>query len=1495
MIFSKLLMGAFLIASVSMFVSCKDYDDDISKNSQEITALKSQLESLRSTLSSELSAAKSELNTAIAKKADASELDKKADASELEKKANASDLTALEARVAALEAQIKAIDECAKKSDLDAVSALLAVLDGDVDKAQETADAAKAQADLQKQALENFQKSVADAGYLTEADKTALNKAIEELKKQVEGITISEDVEAMKKQFNDLETALTQKIDNAISVLTVLVDKKLTGLVLIPDFYWEGIEGIEVPFMNTPEFKENGKYEFTYTVTGYTDGDRQIKVKVDNTMGWLATDGTIMNSETDKTWAPYMGWSKPAATSSGQTTHYSLIDRDGTALAASLKKNVQFVLIANGGEANYHINPGAADLTGYKYSFFENDAPVYTRNDNNIGSINATPKEDQVTASKGILNVPFTVDYLKMWRYFYVWAFQNNTYAQYQTHDKNANNTSWTYSNGYEPRWDNEYETYVNWYTTWVSEGFDAEGNEIGHYEPIFQGSDRYKNSNFGTSDMYADDGKYLGQDEAKLPFISLTATKDTTVNSDYAVVVPAIINIVALADKEPNTALSQNTFVNNHTDKDTDAKLSTWGRITNNHLYETVGIEGTYDIQSSSSAYYYNGPGAIPSPATHGVVYNGSIDLKPFVQTHASYTTYTRYGQSTVDRVLTDKELADLNLRYEFKKIDYIVGNEKTSESAHIEEGEEGVFYPRSVREDGSTILGQVATKEVIDREPLIRVDLIHKDKDGNDHIVRYGYIKLRIVEDEVADLDVEFELSDIYMNCGGFAKLTWSQVEAGILQKLNMSKQNFEDNYRFLDQAYHWNMPTNANGALFDVADANQFWGQRFYTKDGKVVAAADTYAENDAVNTFDYTKWTADNNWFGRVWYTPHDNATYAHSWDEQTNVLIWDLHAYDSKIIEADQKAVNAKSTYWRGNMKNVNGITDDALYQKLMSVAGVSYESKGVSTQAISTIVRFVNKNTGNYVNVKLTIPAGKLHFEYGDVSNKDWSHWFAFNYGEYEGFNPAWGVEGTTDAEKPYWRELDAHMNTFKPSNNGYKFLKVTDYNQMLTDNWLDPTKMVRLLGDKDKFTKFYGNADPELGQAATVEFLFTYPVKDVNSENVSASEIEIEGVKFKNAWKVTGASGTVWTLQVRAHNGVDNTAIYAVGKNDKLYGPEEVVYLDNTLVKDGVNIAVNNQIHYHGLETGANLYPAATDLLNKMGAYDAQGNEQFELGSGLTNMISAYYLGDNIDRTFTAYLQLKVSHDLCYDPLIGKTFFNARFHRPINVVGKEITWNDRVLNDNKLEIRKLVEVVDWNRFAVVAFGGEKVAAKNTMTGIEQPKYADVYASATKMKQQNLGIPFEYYGISELAVRYDEIRTDHAKEPSVRNNKFYDPAEIKANTDLVKDLNSLISERETGKRTLHLLNADGTVVSYTTAHAYNHSDLNATGNGTKFGWLYYNNNASGVQRFHIYVPIAVKYNWGNIAYDYLLDAAGAKLDKDYTQTVWAIITVEGTH
>ncbi|MBO4892352.1 MAG: hypothetical protein J5502_07050 [Prevotella sp.] len=60
-IFSKLLMGAFLIASVSSFVSCKDYDDDINNLQKQIdaAALKADLNALQTNLAAQIAAAQS--------------------------------------------------------------------------------------------------------------------------------------------------------------------------------------------------------------------------------------------------------------------------------------------------------------------------------------------------------------------------------------------------------------------------------------------------------------------------------------------------------------------------------------------------------------------------------------------------------------------------------------------------------------------------------------------------------------------------------------------------------------------------------------------------------------------------------------------------------------------------------------------------------------------------------------------------------------------------------------------------------------------------------------------------------------------------------------------------------------------------------------------------------------------------------------------------------------------------------------------------------------------------------------------------------------------------------------------------------------------------------------------------------------------------------------------------------------------------------------------
>ena len=91
------------------------------------------------------------------------------------------------------------------------------------------------------------------------------------------------------------------------------------------------------------------------------------------------------------------------------------------------------------------------------------------------------------------------------------------------------------------------------------------------------------------------------------------------------------------------------------------------------------------------------------------------------------------------------------------------------------------------------------------------------------------------------------------------------------------------------------------------------------------------------------------------------------------------------------------------------------------------------------------------------------------------------------------------------------------------------------------------------------------------------------------------------------------------------------------------------------------------------------------------------------------------------------------------------------------------------------------------------------------------------------------------------------------------------------------------------------MNANGTIAGWG-PNDYNQSNYNAAAPGnTQYGRIYFNNDGSDTQLFHIFLPIAVKYNWGNIAYDKILDPTGAKLDKDYTQVVWAVITVNGTH
>ena len=1257
-------MGALTIASVSTFTSCKDYDDDINMNTSQIKDLQEQLKTLQTALDRAKNdattahanfATKADLNslqTEVAKLVTAEKLQKAIDDLNaiIAGKADKADLEKLAGRIDAIDAS------------LNTIGTTLKTLDGAV-------TAAKTNLEAQGETLTKLKEKIGslETQLGQKVDLEAYNTKIAELQKEIDDAKAAAGDVTEIKQLKETMEAISKKVDKVAAeanVITVMVAKQLKSLVLKPDFYWEGLEGIEAPWAEPAT---------------YTFGDKTVfKYRVSTAVGFKDIQATV----NDKV---------PA--------------RPG-----------EKVYLQNGAIAKYHMNPSTASLEGAQFSFFTNLAEVYTRSgDETI----ATPKEVKYVANgkntvvDGILSVPFTINAKKVNDLFAEWA-----------------------------------------------KGKDSNGNQI--TDPVIP--------NNGWED--AEDNQAYG---SKLPFIALQAQmKDTTITSDYAVVTPAKYILKALADNAPETGLDQNTFIKG----DPHA-----GLIGDNHLYTT--LYGTNLEQYGKTLADAQTHGVITMPATHSVVYNETIDLKPFVETHFDYETFAKYGKSFKDQTMNDAELEALGLHYEFIPIDYYLGQETTSETAHFEQiGDKtsGVFAPRSVDADGKTIKGQTATKEAVEREPLVRVNLV----DGEGNIVLYGYIKVRIVEKPVVDMKVEANLGDLYFNCGDEGKMTWSQVENLILSKLGtdgMTKQAFEKEYYLETEGGYMYMPTMKNGGYLYNA-AKKWYAVRY----------------SDA----DKTKKVSDAESYGRVWYTPHDNATSGQGWDNQTNVLVWNF------TTRTDAGNMNAAS------------------YKKLMEETGVSYASKGENTKDLYTWVRFVHKLNGTSIWVKLNFAPKKLHFEYGKIANKDLHHWFQLNSTYVPG--------GEND--------LDVHANVPTPAEYGQIALTADKFDKDLLEYWRNKKVLVTLEGNKDKFSEFY-NAD---GTAKTqLDFGFVLPKKGVNS-TVDA----VDGT-----WDVKGASGSVWTLKLSE----DNHKILAIKQDGvELAHPEIVAELR----KNNYELHQYSILHYFGDE-GRN-DNAATDLLNNMGRRDAKGND-----------IKNDYLTNNIDKTFTAYLEVTLSDDPCYQPLVENNLFNVRFLRPINVAPKNVTWTDALNNEESVQLTDLVDIKDWRDYSVLVDGN----------------YAD---------NTNAQVPYKYYNITDLAVIREEIRSDAMEAISVRSAAALTDAEEIAKLPIVDDVPSLTSYKMVnGITTATYLK----VYNGNNQEIYNSKLLGKTspwgiytygkGDYKNYGKINYVNNGGGAQIFHIYVPIAVKYAWGNVKYSNTdKQTSGVKTNLDYTQKVWAVITVNKT-
>ena len=248
---------------------------------------------------------------------------------------------------------------------------------------------------------------------------------------------------------------------------------------------------------------------------------------------------------------------------------------------------------------------------------------------------------------------------------------------------------------------------------------------------------------------------------------------KDTTVTSDFAAIYKTSISDVKLAVINPN---------GNATDC---ADVTCTPAHKHPHIYATQAEAAKADPQ-------------------YEVVWNSTFDLATIVETHY---------KDAAGKFAKFAKMADYGLDYKYELVGWFEGNNLTSETAHAAlKG--SVLRPQMPAFTEGNTVGKAAAYEAteqsettIGRTPMVRISVI--DKNNNDRVIEYGYVKLVIVKaaagvtpDDDADVitmpdfgaltyNYECDVEDLSN------KLTWAQIESQIYNLNGMSREDFDANF--------------------------------------------------------------------------------------------------------------------------------------------------------------------------------------------------------------------------------------------------------------------------------------------------------------------------------------------------------------------------------------------------------------------------------------------------------------------------------------------------------------------------------------------------------------------------------------------------------------------------------------------------------------------------------------------------------------------------
>ena len=1252
-IFSKLLMGAFLIASVSMFVSCKDYDDDISKVNSDVSALKTQLAGLESALNT----AKQDAATAHATFATKAEL---AAAQKSLEDADAANAEAIQANVDAINALKDAVAKAATVAQLEQAQAdLKALIDAQIspEELEEALKAVSARIDAVDEGLNTLTKDVAGLKEWKEsveggvasvlADWEAQKAAIAALQAAIEGkadaATVNGIVETLATKAD--ASALAGKADaSAITTLTESIEKLNTALAGKLDK--GSIDGLaNQAAVEAYVKKQLEAYATPASVTSaITEALKQYTSTEDlnKKLNGYSTPASV--SETLK--AYYTITETKKLVEDAQTTLNNAITSAKTASISEAKK-----LAENASKAV--SEKLGAEIVTLNVFVQRNLSSLVLRPDTYYGGIEGISVYTYVLPEEK--NNPEKKN--DMYHYFDRQGTLNiSDYgtAQYHVNPTYVDLTDYTVD-------------FYNW-TANVKEPAATERTTptrsgVAGISPVYSTTDALlkadaKNLKDGilsvpfTADA-ATIEKRLENGIATIASLSLTkkgskaGVADTTVNSDYAIVVPEYGYGLLIGDNTfPVTTrhLDQIGYDGGDVNSSNLHRSFSFLALATTSPTHTIKYDGSFDITKVLESRYVPVKADYDNEITDTAVYVSHTNHQPIARWNGSTLNKDQDGDASIDKAkvvtMSSALFNKLGFKYEIQPVQYTLGTNKTGETVHLELITDAnghvIAYPRNVTAAGETIKGQTANAAAVGRQPIVCIMV----KDSKDRIVSFAYMKFLITQDVVTPeaKEVDFDIKDIWVNCKDDAgRVTWSEIEYHILDQAlaGMSKKDFDNNYIF-DYYAQTTQNVDINGATYSKVTR---YGVQYDAKAGKRIDESKAFG-------------SIDEEW----------NLSAQGVEDATTHIIKWSFTAAQLK-----DKAEA---------LKNAGKLEDKGDYyaNKEPIVTWVRYAHLAYNPEADKPAVGGKAEKGNPSIWVKLTIPVGEFHVAKGDMgANKILTYWYDLNSktnatGTDDAFevrvNVPVPVPETSATEGTIGYSIDDNAtklnirydNLLEEANQEYVASKRSDYKYSeFTKNLKDffiGGKLSATVKDAKHFSSITGM---KLG----CEFIL--PSTTIGNASFNAGTNH--GVA--NSWTVKGYTGAEYTLILNA----DRTKILIKAKNNTIYPtPKELVTLnyDNNATVADRQITVLNYVNGEDQD----------DILN-------------------------YKTHNELDEreTFTAYINIKAI-DACAPVYWNNMWFNVRFLRPLDLEDPKQALVPDAPNDwHEIDLTDALIVKDWREY----------------------------------------------------------------------------------------------------------------------------------------------------------------------------------------------------